>query len=707
MGENANASPERRYRVIFQPYGKQITAQPGATLLEVARTAGVYIESICGGHQTCGKCRVRVAEGFFDTYGIRSAADHLSPPDAGERACAERCGLREGERLACSARVWGDVVIEIPEESREKRQVIRKAVGARELRVHPATRLYYVELPAPALEDTQGEWERVQEELAHRFGLTDVRADIHVLRALQDALSAGDRAITLTIWQGREAVDVRPGYHEDLYGMAVDVGTTTVAGHLAHLRTGEVLATVSAMNPQIPFGEDIMSRISYAMRHEDGRERMHRAILDGLNALIQEATSQAGIAPRDVVEVVLVGNTVMHHLFLGLTPVFLGSAPFTLAVQDAVDVKARDFGLHIAPGGYVHVLPCVAGHVGADNVAVLLAEAPHQVQGELHLVIDVGTNGEILLGNAEQVLSASSPTGPAFEGAQIRHGMRAARGAIERVRIDPETLDVRFKVIGEERWNTEWPADALDASDLRARSRRYRDRPTVVKARGICGSGIIEAVAELWRVGAIDASGRFVPQLEEETPRFRRRGAKGEFVLAWGHETASGEEITVDSDDIRAVQLAKAALYAGAKLLMERRGVAAVDRVKLAGGFGSYIDPAHALMLGLIPDVPVEQVEPVGNAAGDGALMALLDVDARAEARRVARWVTYVEIALEDAFQDAFVAALHIPHAHDPFPHVDALVADAEPWRSQRLQRASAQRVNRRERRRRRRTPEA
>ena len=702
MEDDRKATSERRYRVIFQPYGKQVTARSGETLLDVARSAGVYIESICGGHQTCGKCRVHVAEGFFDAYGIHSTADHLSPPSAGERSCAERCGLREGERLACSARVLGDVVIDIPEESRERHQVIRKAVGVRELRVHPATRPYYVEIPTPTLDDTEGEWERVQAELANRFGLQDVRADIHVLRRLQDTLRAGNQAITLAIWQGREAVHIRPGYHEDVFGMAVDVGTTTVAGHLVHLLTGEVLTSVSMMNPQITFGEDIMSRISYAMRHEDGREQMHQAILEGLNALVREATEQVGITPQDVVEVVLVGNTVMHHLFLGLTPVFLGSAPFTLAVQDALDIKARDFGLDIAAGGYVHVLPCIAGHVGADNVAVLLAEAPHNVEGEIHLVVDVGTNGEILLGNREQVFSASSPTGPAFEGAQIRHGMRAATGAIERVRIDPKTLEVRFKVIGEERWNDEWPADALDASDLRARSRRHRGRPTVVKARGICGSGIIEVVAELWRVGAIDSSGRFVPGLEEETPRFRRQGAKGEFVLAWGHESASGEEITVNSDDIRAVQLAKAALYAGTKLLMERRGVVTVDRIKLAGGFGSYIDPAHALMLGLIPDVPVERVEPVGNAAGDGALMALLDVDAREEARRVARWVTYVEIALEDAFQDAFVSALPIPHARDAFPHVDALIADAEPWRSERLHRASAERANRRNRRRRR-----
>ncbi len=689
---------EATYTVIFQPSGKRGTARAGQTVLEVARDLGVYIESICGGHQTCGKCRVRVAEGQFDTYGIHSAADHLSPPDEGERACAARCGLAPGERLACTARVWGDIVVVVPEESRVKRQVIRKEVGARELRVNPPMRLYYVEVPAPALEESRGEWERVQEQLREHFGLQDVRPDSVVLREVQRALEAGKRRVTLVVRDEEEAVHVRPGYHEDLYGLAVDVGTTTIAGHLVHLRTGEVLTTISMMNPQVTFGEDIMSRVSYAMRHDDGRQQMHRAIVDALNQLARDAAEEAHISPRDIVDVVLVGNTVMHHLFLGLDPTPLGGAPFTLAVQDAVRLKARDFGLDIAPGGEVYVLPCIAGHVGADNVAVLLAEAPHQVEGEMHLVIDVGTNGEILLGNRERVLAASSPTGPAFEGAQIRHGMRAAPGAIERVRIDPQTLEVRFRVIGEERWNTEWPTGALDAFDVSARSRRHRDTPKVVKARGICGSGIIEAIAELWRVGAIDDSGRFVPGLEEETDRFQADGAKGAFVLAWPHETATGEAIVVHSDDIRAVQLAKAALYAGAKLLMNRLGIDEVDRIKLAGGFGSYIDPTHALMLGMIPDAAVERIEAVGNSAGDGALMALLDRDLREEARRLARWVTYVGTALEDAFQEEFVAAIPIPHARDPFPHVAALVADAEPWRARRRARAQAANRNRRRR---------
>ncbi len=687
-----------KYKVVFQPSGRQGWAREGQTLLDVARELGVYIESICGGHQTCGQCRVEIAEGEFPTYGLVSRSAHLSPPDKNELACAQRCGLKPGQRLACSTRIHGDVVIIVPEESRLKRQVIRKAATTRTFRINPAVRPVYIKVPEPQLDESRGEWERVQQELHEHFALKGIRPDITVLREVQGALSRGGRAATLAVRSHQEAIAIYPGYRDDLYGMAIDVGTTTLAGHLVHLRTGEILATVSAMNPQIPYGEDIMSRISYVMQHKDGKEKLHTLILDGLNRLIEEATSRAGISPGEVVELVLVGNTVMHHLFLGLDPTPLGGAPFTLAVQDAVEVKARDFGVNIAAGGYVHVLPCIAGHVGADNVAVLLAEAPHEVSQEIHLVIDVGTNGEILLGNREQILAASSPTGPAFEGAQIRHGMRAAPGAIERVRIDPQTLDVRFKVIGEERWNTEWARDALDLFDPAARSRRHREREKVIKARGICGSGIIEAVAELWKVGAIDDSGRFVPGLAEETDRFIDEGTKGAFVLAWPHESTTREAIVIHSDDIRAVQLAKAALYAGAKLLMNRRGVTQVDRVKLAGGFGSYIDPSHALMLGMIPDTPVQAIEAVGNAAGDGAIIALLDQDARETARRLARWVTYVETALDPSFQEEFVAAIPFPHARDPFPHVAELVKDAEPWRSQRRARAVAR--NRRSRRR-------
>jgi uncharacterized 2Fe-2S/4Fe-4S cluster protein (DUF4445 family) len=403
--------------------------------------------------------------------------------------------------------------------------------------------------------------------------------------------------------------------------------------------------------------------------------------------LIEQATAEAGITPEDVVEMVVVGNTTMHHLILGVNPRELGGAPFSLVTHSALDVKARDLGIHISRGGNIHFPPCEAGHVGADNVGVLVAEAPYH-QDEQMLVLDIGTNGEILLGNRQQMLSASSPTGPAFEGAQIVHGQRAAPGAIERVRIDPATLAVRYKIIGKDEW-IESSAEEAQRSDAQSdissnhnspngrRKRRDEILNPTLRTSGICGSGIIEAIAELFVSGVLAANGRFA---EFEHPRLRtglgEGGGKAEFILAYPHETSSGEAVTVHSDDVRAIQLGKAALYAGSKLLMNRMGLTNVDRVVLAGGFGSYIDPKHAMILGLIPDCELEKVVAVGNAAGDGARMILLDKAKRKEAQWAARWVRYVETAVEPSFQVEFVGAINIPHASDPFPHLEAYLAE-------------------------------
>ncbi len=686
--------PARQVKVIFQPAGRQGLVEAGTTLLEAARRLGVEIESICGGHQTCGKCKVMVEEGAFPKFGVRSSGEHLTPPGEREQAYATRRGFQPQERLSCACQVTGDLVIRVPEESQLRKQVVRKAAGlARPVTVDPAMRLYYVELPAPHLKDHRGDWERLRDELAAVHGLENLRIDPAILPSLQPALAQGKRGVTVTVWQGQEVVRVQPGFHDRILGMAVDVGTTTVAGHLCHLRTGELLATASMMNPQVPFGEDLMSRVSYAMMHPDGAERMHRAIIQGLNQLMAQACEEAGVQPQELVELVVVGNTTMHHLFLGVDPRELGGAPFSLVTHSALDVKARDLGLEMARGANVHIPPCEAGHVGPDNVAVLVAEAPYR-QDEQMLVIDIGTNGEILLGNREGMFSASSPTGPAFEGAQIVHGMRAAPGAVERVRVDPATLDVRYKIIGQDEWidSPSHPVTASSDGPTSPQARREALLNPPLKASGICGSGIIEAIAELFKAGVIAPNGRFVAL---EHPRLRRGlgdgGGKSEFVLAWPHETSTGQAITVHSDDVRAIQLGKAALYAGTKLLMKRLGLEAVDRIVLAGGFGSYIDPEHAMILGLIPDAPLERVRAVGNAAGDGARMILLDRSKRQEAQWAARWVTYVETAVEPTFQQEFVAAIPIPHAQDPFPHLAPILEEARSrWPAERAQQVAS-----------------
>ncbi len=680
-------------RVVFQPAGRQGDIPAGTTLLEAARRLGVEIESICGGHQTCSKCKVLVEEGDFAKFAIRSTAGHLTAPGQREIEYARKHSFGEGERLSCACQVTGDLVIRVPEESQTRKQVVRKAAGVeRAISVDAPMRLYYVELPTPELKDHRGDWQRLADELAAVHGLVNLHIDSAILPTLQPALAAGKRAVTATIFEGREVVRIQPGFHDEIYGMAFDVGTTTVAGHLCHLRTGEILATASRMNPQVPYGEDLMSRVSYAMVNPDGTERMHRAIIDGLNELIAEACADAGIAPGDLVELVVVGNTTMHHLILGINPQELGGAPFSLATHDALDIKARDLGIAIAWGGNLHIPPCEAGHVGADNVGVLVAEAPF-AQDEQMLVLDIGTNGEILLGNRAQMFSASSPTGPAFEGAQILHGMRAAAGAIERIRIDPATLDVRYRMIGKDEWITsgtgDWgletgqslspvpnPQSPIPAS---RQARRDAILNPALKASGICGSGIIEAIAELLTAGVLAPNGRFV---EIEHPRLRtglgEGGGKAEFILAFPHETSTGRAITVHSDDVRAIQLGKAALYAGSKLLMKRLGLETVDRIVLAGGFGSYIDPKHAMLIGLIPDCDLAKVTAVGNAAGDGARMILLDKAKRSEAQWAARWVRYVETAVEPSFQEEFVGAINLPHASDSFPHLQSYVDECK-----------------------------
>jgi uncharacterized 2Fe-2S/4Fe-4S cluster protein (DUF4445 family) len=480
---------------------------------------------------------------------------------------------------------------------------------------------------------------------------------------LQSTLREGDFKLTVTLWQDQEVLRVQPGYQEGIYGLAIDVGSTTVVAHLCDLRTGEVLSTQSAMNPQVRFGEDLMSRISYANSDPQGFARMNRVILQTLNELIEKAAADVNLNSEEFTDVVIVGNTVMHHILLGINPAQLGVAPFALATFSPLDIKARDIGLKIHPAGRVHVLPLIAGHVGADNVGVMLAESP-QDQEKISLIVDVGTNAEIILGDREQVLVASSPTGPAFEGAQITHGQRAAPGAVERVRINPDTLEPSFQIIGYQEWIDPQAGDSI---------------PTDVKATGICGSGIVEAIAEMYLAGILNSKGHFITAAADRSPRVKLIGRTAEYILIDDHLSASGSPIIINQNDVRAIQLAKAALYAGSKLLMDHRGVDHVDRVVLAGAFGTFISPFHAMVLGLIPDCELDNVNAVGNAAGDGARLALLNRHLRLKAAQLARSATYVETPLESSFQEEFVAALNIPHAYHPFPHLGGILPDEMP----------------------------
>lgn len=673
-----SVSKINEHTLILMPSGRRGQIPDGTILLDAAQSIGVEIESICGGRQTCVKCLINIEDGDFDKHGIHSAEQHASPRTELENELLEDSGYPD-LRLACVARIQGDLLASVPEESRAQKQMIRKSATDRTIDVAPTVRQVYIEVEQAELGKHRGDWGRVQAALTGQWDLTDLSIDLDALRRLQAALREGNWSLTVTVWDDRRVIDVQPGYVEGAYGLAVDVGSTTIACYLCDLRTGELLATESMMNPQVSYGEDLMSRISYAANQADGLEKMHGAVIDAINKLISRATRTAGIRRRSTYEIVLVGNTTMTHILLGISPEQLGHSPFALANRAAMDFNARDLGLRMNPAANAHILPAQAGHVGADNVGVLLAEEPY-LEEKIILTIDVGTNAEIVLSSPEWMYSASSPTGPAFEGGQISSGMRAAPGAIERVRIDPLTKEPRFRVIGEERWSDEWPLDPdVDSSQ----------QPGHLAA-GICGSGIIEVIAELYLAGLLTADGRFHPDVETDRLQWDARGVKGAYMLVTADQSSSGKPLLITQEDVRNIQLAKGALYAGAKLLMLRAGVERVDQITLAGAFGSYIDPQHAMVLGLIPDCELEHVHAVGNAAGDGARIALLNREKRSLAEEISTRIRYIETAVDKDFQEEFVLAMHIPHQRDAFPHLNASLShfpEAEPPRRKRRHR--------------------
>jgi uncharacterized 2Fe-2S/4Fe-4S cluster protein (DUF4445 family) len=636
--------------VVFTPSGKRGRFAHGTNLLEAARALGVDLDSVCGGRGICGRCQVVVAEGEFAKHAITSGVDHLTPFSAPEQAYRDRSGLAPERRLGCHSRVLGDLVVDVPPESQLHRQVVRKEADAHAIEVDPVVRLHYVEVRQPDMVDPSGDLERVLEALERDWSLAGLVCDDHVLAVLQRTLRAGNWTATVAVHDGSTIVGVWPAFHDRMLGVAFDVGSTTVAGHLCDLASGEVLASAGAMNPQIRFGEDLMSRVSYVMMNPGSEGDLTRAIRECVNGLTVDLCAQAEVEATDILALTVVGNPIMHHLFLGLDPTELGGAPFALATDGAVHRRAADLDLHVHPGARVYLLPCIAGHVGADTAGVILSEAPYD-QEIVNLIVDVGTNAEIVLGNRDRLLAASSPTGPAFEGAQISCGQRAAPGAIERVRIDPATVEPRFRVISGDAWSDE---PGFDAS----------------RVTGVCGSGIIEVVAEMFLAGILTTDGVIDGGLAARTPRIVPDGRTFSYVL---HEGTP--HLMVTQQDIRAIQLAKAALYAGCRLLMDHLGIDHVDRIRLAGAFGAHIDPVHALILGLVPDCDPSQVTSAGNAAGTGARIALLNRAARVEIEEVVRRVEKIETALEPRFQEHFVGAMGIPHTTEASPRLAQVVS--------------------------------
>ncbi len=636
------------------PSGKRGRFPVGTPLLQAARTLGVDIDSVCGGRGICGRCQVLIAEGEFAKHGVRSGAGSVSSVSEVELRYARRRGLTAGHRLSCSTRVQGDVVVDVPPESQVHRQVVRKDADAREIKLNPVVRLHYVEVQEPDMHDPSGDLRRLMNALEQEWRLSSLTCDLAVLRELQPALRKGQWKVTVAVHGEKQIIAVWPGFHDKVFGMAVDVGSTTVAAHLCNLESGELVAAAGIMNPQIRFGEDLMSRVSYAMMNPGGAQQMTDAIRVALSALASELARAARIQPADILELTLVGNPIMHHLVLGIDPTELGGAPFALAIDHSLTIRASSLGLAVHPNARVYVLPCIAGHVGADAAGMILAERPDQGT-EIVLLVDVGTNAEIVLGNRDRLLACSSPTGPAFEGAQISCGQRAAPGAIERVRIDPATLEPRYKVIGSDLWSD----DAAFAAAT-----------TTTGVTGVCGSGIIEVIAEMYLAGIINQDGVIDGRMASRSDRVVTNDRTFSYVLHRGDVP-----MMITQNDVRAIQLAKAALHAGIRLLMDHLGVERVDRIGLAGAFGSHIDAKYAMVLGMIPDCELDHVGSVGNAAGAGARIALLDSTARAAIEDLVRRVEKIETAIEPKFQAHFIDAMAIPHKDASYPELRKVVA--------------------------------
>jgi uncharacterized 2Fe-2S/4Fe-4S cluster protein (DUF4445 family) len=640
------------HTVVGLPSGRRGEVAHGTGLRAALRALGLGVESICAENATCGKCKVLVEEGTSAEQGFVSSQAHLSAPQSDEieyfkrrQDMMSRRGWTLGQvRLACQAKVIGNVVVTIPEESRTDKQIVRKSATVRNIEIKPSIRKYLVELNPPTLTNPRADWDQLATGIATSIGLvrsgesnlpasSDLAIDIACGRTLPDVLRQSNWRVTVSVWQDHEVLRVEPGFTEQAIGAAIDIGTTTIALYLCDLATGQTLAVESDVNPQIAFGEDVMSRIQFCGAKPDGLHLLHKAIVKTINQLLGRAARGAGISGNDILELVIVGNTTMTHLFLNLPPTHLGVSPFVPVTARPIDIKARDLNLAVNESANVHVLPAIASFIGADTTGVLLAEEPYE-QDEIWLIIDVGTNAELVLGNRRQLLCASTPTGPAFEGAHIEYGMRAAPSAIERIRIGHDELKPEWKIIGERDWCTGAP-------------------------KGICGSAVIDAVAELVRHGAIDPSGRFARITE--TGRIREGGSGLEYVIAYAGETATHADICLTQKDVRQVQLAKGALFVAARTLLDHYGIESPDKVLLAGAFGSFMDKANAMAIGMLPQMDLERVFIVGNAAGDGARIALLNTEKRKEAPAVAARVTRYELPADPEFQERFIRALAFP----------------------------------------------
>ena len=664
LAGKTDAFGDERVTVVFTPSGVTTDVARGTSLLDAARSVGADIDSTCGGRGLCGRCQVTPSIGEFAKWGITSDAAAVSPWTTSESDYKGRRRIEPGSRLGCQTNALTDVVIDIPPASQVNRPVVRKKIDLPGLTLDPLITARYVELPELELGDERADVELLRDALTTDWGLDDVAVEGRLLPLLHPAIVEGKRAVTAVVHRNGTVLAVRPGFDEVVYGVAVDVGSTTIAGYLVDLASGDVVANAGAMNPQIRFGEDLMSRVSYVMMNPGGDHELTSAVRSALDQLVTDLADdldteldEAAVRAR-IHDIVMVGNPVMHHLLLGIDPTPLGAAPFTLTTGEPVDMRAVDLDLDL-PFARAHVGPCIAGHVGADAAAATLNERTHDTV-EPQLMVDVGTNAEIVLGTPDRTYAASSPTGPAFEGAQISSGIRATAGAIERIRIDRETYEPRFKVIGADAWSDE-PEFAAQTAKL--------------DIAGLCGSAIIEVIGEIYLAGICDHNG-VIQDLTAKTDRVVPDERTFTYVIR-PEFTDNGTvhpQLAITQNDVRQIQLAGSALRAGIDLLMEHAGITECHDVRLAGAFGAHIDPIYALVLGLVPDCPVDSVKAVGNAAGAGTVRMLVSGQQRDEVAAAVRDIEKIETATEPRFQELFVAAMAFPHASAPSPHLAEVV---------------------------------
>ena len=650
--ENRNSSAT----IVFTPSGIRGRVKKGTTILEAAQKFSVDLNSICGARGRCSKCQVELTFGEFNKLNIRSKETSVSERNETELIYRTKFHLSEERRLGCQTKILGDLVVDVPEDSQIHKQIIKKETSLRDFSLNTSVKAFYVQVSEPQLDSLESDFERLKISLKDDWNIQGVTCSVRVLKDLQEKLRRGNWGITVLLYYKEntvpEIVDIHSGYSEiPAFGVAIDLGSTSIAATLCDLNSGKIVGSMGIMNPQIRYGEDVMSRVSYCMMEEKGLATLNNSVIQGINELTRKIVEKHGIKLDSVFEIVFVANPIMHHLLLGIDPKELGQAPFPLAFSDSLNIKSEDIGIILNPESYVYTVPCIGGHVGADAASVLIAEQPQKLKDSTTLLIDIGTNAEILLAKGEEIFACSCPTGPALEGAQISAGQRAAPGAIERVRIDPITKEPRFKVIGCEQWSNE---------------EGFSENVSKVGVTGICGSGIIEAVAEMRLAGLLDANGLIGSSEQTGSNRCTSSERTNSYLLYSDNKVS----LSITNMDIRAIQLAKAALHASFKILLEKSRVNRIDSILLAGAFGSQISPEHALIIGLVPDAQVSQIVASGNSAGAGAIIALLDVSSRREISSLVRKVHKIETAVEPSFQKHFVEGSAFPDNSSTHPEL-------------------------------------